>query len=171
MTDTDRRDSAAVGRVVGAFGLRGETKVVATDPADIRDGLVVTARWPDGTERSLTIASSRLHRNRLLVRFAHIDDATAVEALLGVLLFAKVADLPPLPTGTYRDEDLIGMHVTDARLGALGDVRDVLHYPHADMLVVGDRSMLVPMLAAYQMKIDRDSSTISTALPEGFEEI
>ena len=171
MTDTDRRDSAAVGRVVGAFGLRGETKVVATDPADIRDALVVSARWPDGAERSLTVASSRLHKNRLLVRFADVDDATAAEALLGAVLFAKIDDLPPLPPGTYRDEDLIGMHVTDARLGALGDVRDVLHYPHADMLVVGDRSMLVPMLAAYQMTIDCDSATISIALPEGFEEI
>lgn len=160
-----------MGRVVGAFGLRGETKVVATDPADFRDGLVVAARWPDETERPLTIQSFRLHKNRLLVRFEDVDDASAAQALRGALLFAKTGDLPPLPDGTYRDEDLIGMRVTDSRLGPLGDVRDVLHYPHADMLVVGERSMLVPMLTAYEVKIDRESATISTVLPDGFEEI
>ena len=171
MTDTDRRDSAAVGRVVGAFGLRGETKVVATDPSDIREGLALTARWPDDTERSLTVASVRSHKNRLLVHFNGVEDAAAAQALSGSLLFADLTDLAPLPPDTYRDADLIGMRVTDDRLGALGDVTDVLHYPHADMLVVGDRSMLVPMLAAYGMRIDRPSSTISVTLPDGFEEI
>ena len=165
------RDLAAIGRVVGAFGLRGETKVVATDPADFHDGLDVTARWPDETQRPLTIQSFRVHKNRLLVRFKDVDDASAAEALRGALLLARTADLPPLPDDTYRDEDLVGMRVTDARLGLLGDVRDVLHYPHADMLVVGERSMLVPMLAAYEVKINRESATISTVLPEGFEEI
>jgi len=171
LTGTDQSERAAVGRVVGTFGLRGETKVVATDPSDLRDGLLLTARWADETERSLTVASVRSNKNRLLVRFAGVDDATAAEALKGALLFANIADLAPLAPDTYRDADLIGMHVTDIRLGSLGDVRDVLHYPHADMLVVGERSMLVPMLAAYGMSIDRAAAAISVALPEGFEEI
>ncbi|HXW76551.1 MAG TPA: hypothetical protein VEJ20_04000, partial [Candidatus Eremiobacteraceae bacterium] len=59
----------------------------------------------------------------------------------------------------------------DGRMGSLGTVRDVLHYPHADMLVVGERGRLVPMLRAYGVRIDRAAATIETALPEGFEEL
>jgi len=47
----------------------------------------------------------------------------------------------------------------------------VLHYPHADMLVVGERELLVPMLAAYGVKVDVATATILTSLPEGFEEL
>jgi len=76
-----------------------------------------------------------------------------------------------LPPNTYRDEDLIGMRVTDARLGDLGQVNAIAHYPHADMLVVGERSLLVPMLAAYGVAVDAASRAISTSLPLGFEDL
>lgn len=100
-----------------------------------------------------------------------MEDANAAEALRGAVLWANRADLPPVPAGTYRDEDLVGMRVVDARLGEIGTVRDILHYPHADMLVVGDREMLVPMLAAYGATIDEAAKTITTQLPDGFEDL
>jgi 16S rRNA processing protein RimM len=171
LSEARRADDVAVGRIVGAFGLRGEAKVAASDPADIHAGLVFTARLPDGTERALTVLSVRAHKNRLLLHFAGIDGVDEADALRGALLRANVNDLPPLPPDTFRDEELIGMIVSDARLGPLGDVRDVLHYPHADMLVVGERSLLVPMLAAYGVHVDRASATILTQLPPGFEDL
>jgi len=105
------------------------------------------------------------------VSFEGVDDATAAEALHGAELSALIGDLPVLPANTYRDEDLIGMHVTDMRLGDLGAVTSIAHYPHADMLVVGDRGLLVPMLAVYGVKIDVVSKSIATALPDGFEDL
>ena len=117
------------------------------------------------------IAAIRPHQNRLLVRFEGIDDASAAEDLHGAELSALISDLPDLPAGTYRDEDLVGMRVTDTRLGDLGAVTSIAHYPHADMLVVGARALLVPMLAAYGVKIDIAGGSISTSLPEGFEDL
>jgi 16S rRNA processing protein RimM len=151
--------------------LHGEVKVATNDPADFRVGLALDARMPGGALRHLIVESMRPHQNRLLVRFAGVTDAEHADTLRGAQLTALAADLPPLPDGTFRDEDLVGMHVHDSRLGALGDVTEVLHYPHADMLVVGDRELLVPMLAAYGVAIDKASATISTALPDGFEDL
>ena len=168
---TDQQGRAAVGRVVGAFGLRGEVKVVASDPADVRPGLAVHAVLSDGSEQALDVRSVRSHKHRLLVTFDGVADADVAGALQGALLFARLADLAPLPPDTYRDQELVGMQVTDAHLGPLGVVTGVLHYPHADMLVVGERGLLVPMLAAYEMTVDRASGTIKTSLPEGFDEL
>jgi 16S rRNA processing protein RimM len=171
LTDADSAATAAVGRVAGAFGLHGELKVVTGDPADITPGLRVRARLPGGTERALLVTSVRAHKNQLLLRVDGVADADQADALRGAVLLALVADLRPLPAGTYRDGDLIGLRVTDARLGPLGDVSGVLHYPHADMLVVGPKQLLVPMLAAYGIRIDRDAGTISSELPLGFEDL
>lgn len=143
-------------------------KVVTSDPSDFRPGLTVRLSRGD---RELVIAAIRPHKDRLLVLFEGVDDATTAQALNGAELSARIDDLPELPPNTYRDDDLVGMRVTDARLGDLGLVNSVAHYPHADMLVVGDRSLLVPLLAAYDVKIDVESATISTSLPEGFEDL
>jgi 16S rRNA processing protein RimM len=157
---------AVIGRVAGAFGLRGEVKVATSDPSDFRPGLHVRAMT-----RDLTVVTVRPHQARLVVKFEGVDDATAAASLQGAELTALVGDLPALPANTYRDEVLIGMHVTDSRLGDLGAVKSIAHYPHADMLVVGDRELLVPLLAAYGVKIDMAGSSISTSLPEGFEDL
>jgi 16S rRNA processing protein RimM len=159
---------AVIGRVAGIFGLRGEVKVVTSDPSDFRPGLSVRISRGD---RDLVIGAIRPHKERLLVLFDGVEDATAAEALNGAQLSARIGDLPELPPDTYRDEDLIGMRVRDARLGDLGPVSAIAHYPHADMFVVGDRSLLVPMLAAYGVVIDVESKTISTSLPVGFEDL
>ena len=171
MSDGDAGARAAIGRIGGVFGLRGEVKVRGADPAELRSGLAVLALIAHQGERSLVVRSTRDHSGALLVGFEGIDDPQAAAALNGAILLAAQTDLPPLPEGTYRDEQLVGMQVVDARLGSLGGVQRVLHYPHADMLEVGPRSMLVPMLAAYEMRIDATSRTITTRLPDGFEDL
>jgi 16S rRNA processing protein RimM len=175
LTGGDAPRRTVVGSVAGTFGLRGEVKVATSDPADFRPGLAVVASFERrGTaeeRRELTVAAVRSHQDRLLVRFEGVDDASGADALRGARLWALVADLPPLPPDSYRDEDLIGMRVVDARLGDLGAVASIAHYPHADMLVVGERGLLVPMLAAYGVTIDAPNSTIATSLPLGFEDL
>jgi ribosomal 30S subunit maturation factor RimM len=39
------------------------------------------------------------------------------------------------------------------------------------MLVVGPKRVLIPMLAAYGLRVDRAARTIATKLPDGFEEL
>jgi 16S rRNA processing protein RimM len=159
-----------VGRVVGVFGLRGDVKVAAS-VFELQPGVRLTGRDPGGAERELRVKTVRPASGHLRVLFEGIDDATAAEALRGMTLHASSADLPPLPVNAYREAELVGMHVTDARLGALGDVVGIAHYPGADMLVVGPKRVLVPMLEAYGVVVDKATRTIKTVLPPGFEQL
>ncbi|MDQ6824239.1 MAG: ribosome maturation factor RimM, partial [Candidatus Eremiobacteraeota bacterium] len=71
----------------------------------------------------------------------------------------------------YRDADLLDMQVRDAIIGELGTVRAVQHYPSCDMLVVGDKPWLIPLLAAYEVRVDQAAREIHVRLPAGFEEL
>lgn len=152
------------------FGLRGEVKLAA-DPSIVKPGLRVLLKLPNGGERSVTIEAVRPHKNILVARLQGVADAQAAKALQGASVLVARDDLPALPDGSYREADLIGLSVVDATQGLLGRVREVRHYPSCDMLVVGEGDLLVPMLRAYDVKVELAKGEIQTKLPEGFEEL
>jgi len=159
----------SLGRIAGAFGLRGDVKVQTSDPAEFVAGLRLVARAPGGTETDIAVESVRVHKGDALLRFRDVRDASQAEALRGVVLLAKRHDLPPLPDDSYRDADLVGLRVVDARLGELGAVESVRHYPGADMLVVG--SKLIPLIKAFGVHIDLAGRRVDVSLPDGFEDL
>jgi 16S rRNA processing protein RimM len=159
----------SLGRIAGAFGLRGDVRVQASDPTEFAAGLRLVARTPAGAEREMIVETVRIHKGDALLRFRDVPDATAADALAGVVVFADRADLAPLPAGTFRDADLIGLTVVDQRLGELGLVESVRHYPGSDMLVVG--SSLIPMLRAFDIRIDLAGKRVDVTLPAGFEDL
>jgi 16S rRNA processing protein RimM len=165
-----RDDSlVSLGRIAGAFGLRGDVKVQTNDPAEFVAGLRLVARTPAGAESEFTVESVRIHKGDALVRFPNVRDASGADALRGIVLLARRHDLPPLPDDSYRDADLHGLRVVDARLGELGPVESVRHYPGADMLVVG--SKLIPMVKAFAVRVDLAAGRVDVSLPDGFEDL
>ncbi|HME80851.1 MAG TPA: ribosome maturation factor RimM [Candidatus Eremiobacteraceae bacterium] len=170
MSGADRDAQVLVGRVVGVFGLRGDVKVAASF-LELRPGLALTGRAPGQDARTLIIERVRPATGHVRVLFEGVTDADQAQALRGTTLHARAADLPPLPANAYRESELVGMTVTDARLGELGAVVGVARYPGADMLVVGPKRALVPMLEAYGLTVDRVARVITTRLPAGFEDL
>ena len=164
-------DSLLVGRVVNAFGVRGEVRLALADPAAVRKGMTLDLVSRKGARSRARLETLRPHGDEFVGRFAGCENATAAAELQGAMLVAPRSDLPPLGGGAFRQADLIGLHVVDARLGALGAVRDVRHYPSCDMLVVGRNKTLVPMLKAYGLEVDLAAKTIRVTLPEGFEDL
>lgn len=161
-------DFVVVGRVVGTFGLRGDVKIAAADRAEMRPGLAVVA-GPD--RRRLAVVSARPHHDLVVAHFAGIDDVAAAQLLVNAELLAAKSDLRELAGDSFRVGDLVGLRVIDTRLGPLGKVTAVQHYPSCDMLVVGARRLLVPMLLAYCVRVDLGQGEITTTLPDGFEDI
>ena len=159
----------SLGRIAGAFGLRGEVKVQTSDPTEFVAGLRLVARKPGAIEREMVVESARVHKGDALLRFPEVRDAAGADLLRGVVVLARRSDLSPLPAGTYLDSDLIGLTVVDVRLGELGMVESVRHYPGADMLVVG--SALIPMLNAFEVRVDLAKKRIDVSLPAGFEDL
>lgn len=159
-----------MGRIAGHFGVAGEVKVDALDAGAFVSGRAVVI--DDGVaRRETTIGSVRAHQQRLLVRFAGIEDADAARALAGSQVLVERSALETAKEGEFRTADLVGFEVRDARIGSLGVVRDVRRYPACDMLVVGEQERLIPMLRAYGFAVDAKREVIEVSLPPGFEEL
>jgi 16S rRNA processing protein RimM len=154
--------------VAGVFGLRGELKI---DPSRIgadalAAGMDVRATLPDGTARVLHIRALRLHKGRPLASFDGIDDANAAQALVGATLAIDRAAVE-LARDEYFDEDLVGCTLVDEHGRELGAVVAVEHYPAQDMLRVGPRRAIVPLVHAFVRKINVAARRIEVTLPSG----
>ena len=125
-----------VGRIDRPHGVRGEVLVTLTTNRTERvdPGSVLTA--PSGP---LTVASSRPHKARHIVRFEGVADRDAAEALQGSSLSAPPIDDPD----ELWVHELIGAEVVDGDGVGRGRVESVLDNPASDLLVL-DTGHLVP---------------------------
>lgn len=143
-------DRLVVGRVGRAHGLRGEIAVRFTSnrPERAEPGSVLYA-----ADRELVIVTSRPHQDRVLVRFAGVDDRTAAEALQGLELSAArlEGDDAELPEGELWVHELVGAEVQDRSGATVGRVVAVEANPAHDLLVL-DGGALVPMVFVVEQR-------------------
>ena len=163
-----------VGRVGRPHGLRGEVTVeVRTDDPDRRFAAGSGLATDPAARGPLTVAGSRWHSGRLLVRFAGVEDRNAAEELRDTLLAIDSDELEPLEDPrVFYDHDLIGLQVVTAAGEPVGAVSDVLHHGQ-DLLVIegtGPRSgaeILVPFVAAIVPEVDVAAGRIVIDPPPG----
>jgi 16S rRNA processing protein RimM len=153
--------TVAVGRIARAHGVRGEVGVLVLSevPERFADGAVV---WlEDG--RTLTVESSRRHRDRLIVRFREVGDRDAADGLRGAILVVPESSSPPLPEGSWWDHQLEGCEVLTDTGRALGQVNDVIHTAANDVWSVVDEAgteTLIPVLTDVLVDVDVDAKRI-----------
>ena len=150
------------------FGLRGELKVAPSRVGEdaLAAGLEVRATLRDGAQRTLRVRTLRRHQGRPLVAFEGVDDATAAEALVGATLGVDRAHVV-LARDEYLDDDLVGCTLVDLAGNALGAVAAVEHYPAQDVLLVGPRRAMVPLVRAFVRNVDVGARRITVDLPVG----
>ena len=164
-------DDVVVGRILGTFGVSGEVKLAAADPEALTPGLAIRLLPEGGAELSSVVEAIRPHQRAFVARLRGLADADAAHRVRGATIVAARSDLPKLADHHYREADLCGMQVVDANLGGLGEVQEIRRYPSCDMLVVGEKKILIPMLRAYGMDVDSAARVIRVSLPDGFEEL
>ena len=163
-----------VGRITRPHGVRGELAVdVRTDDPELRLAAGAVLGTEPAAAGPLTVAGTRWHSGRLLVRFADVDDRTAAESLRGTLLLVDSADLEDLPDpDSYRDHRLVGLTVVGPDGAVVGSVTDVLHHGQ-DLLVVagsGPRAgteILIPFVAAIVTEVDLAAGLVRVDPPAG----
>ncbi len=144
-----------VGKIGRAHGLSGDVGVdVRTDEPERRFADGTTFATTRGT---LTVASTRWHSGRLLVRFEEVPDRTVAETLRGTELHIEVRpDERPDDPEEFYDHQLVGLHAETATGEPVGPVAEVLHLPAQDVLVIrhdtGD--ILVPFIAEFVPTVD-----------------
>ncbi len=156
-----------VGRVVKAFGIRGELKLVPT--GDFWEGvldsknLVVRRRTDTGIEeRAFVVERYRPHGKCYVVVVSGVTDRDEAEGLVGSEIFIDASrvdvDLP--------DEKLpfqvVGARVRDVEGRNLGEVTAVLFSPAHDLYeVTGENgAFMVPAVSEFVVAIDDEKREI-----------
>lgn len=124
-----------VGRVAGAFGVRGEVRITSftADPAALLD--YRTLLREDGSP-ALTLTSGREARGAVIARAREIETREQAEALRGLNLFIPRTALPEPDEDEFYVTDLVGLSVVDAAGGVLGRIRSVQDFGAGDLLEV-----------------------------------
>lgn len=167
-----------VGVATKAHGLRGEVVVdVHTDSPRVRfaPGAVLTARRAGVADGALTVESARPHSGRLLVRFVEAPDRDAAEGLRGTRLLITTDVLaPPEDPDEFHVHQLEGLRAELADGAVVGTVREVVHGPGGELLVLARPQLpdaLVPFVRAIVPTVDLDGGRVVLTPPEGLLDV
>ncbi len=169
----DVQDLLVVGRIGKPQGIKGEVTVqVRTDDPETRFAAGATLLTDPAERGPLTVASSRWQNGRLMVAFEGVADRNAAEQLRETLLQVDARTIPePADEDEFHDHVLRGMAAVLVTGEPLGEVVDVLHLPHGDVLVVrrtdNGAEVLVPFVKAMVPVVDVAARRVEIEPPEG----
>ena len=160
-------ETIVVGRIGKPHGVKGEVSVEPrTDEPDRRFAagaqLKTQNKRPDSEHRApvpsiLTVAGTRWHSGRLLVRFEEITDRDGAEQARGTLLAIPLdPDERPADPDEFYDHQLVGLSVVTTDGRAVGELREIVHGSAQDLLVITTEGpdVLVPFVSALVPEVD-----------------
>jgi 16S rRNA processing protein RimM len=124
-----------VGRVAGAFGVRGEVRITSytAEPAALlvyRD-----LKRQDGSP-ALTLVSGRPAKGGLVVRAAEVETREEAEALRGLQLYVPRDVLPEPEEDEFYVADLIGLSAVTPEGEVLGTIKSAQDFGAGDLLEI-----------------------------------
>ena len=156
-------ETIVVGRIGKPHGIRGELSVEPrTDEPERR--FAVGAQLRTQNERPgasgparLTVAGTRWHSGRLLVRFEEIGDRNLAEEARGTLLVIDLdPDERPEDPEEFYDHQLVGLSVVTTDGRTIGTLKEIVHGTAQDLLVISTDGpeRLVPFVAELVPEVD-----------------
>jgi len=167
----DLDELISIARIARPQGHRGE--VIADLLTDFPDRFakldVTTIKRPNGQLLSLRLEKSRLHKGRIVLKFAGFDDMNSAEDLRDALVMVTRQELVKLPEDSYYDFDLIDCDVQTSGGEVVGKVKSVQDFGAAPLLVVnnGRQELLIPLASSICTTIDIARKLIVIDPPEG----
>ncbi len=124
-----------VGRVAGAFGVRGEVRIAAYtgDPAAL---LGYDALKRENGSAGLNLIGGRAVKGALIARAAGVETRDEAQALRGLGLYIERAILPDTGEDEFYLADLIGLAAISPDGEALGRVKSVHDFGAGDLLEI-----------------------------------
>lgn len=155
-----------LGRVTGAFGVRGDVKLESwTEP---RARIFGYQPWilraaANGTERELQGARGRDTGKHVVATLPGCEDRDAAEALRGTEILVPREALPEPAPGEYYWVDLEGLRVVTVEGVVLGEVSHLVSTGANDVMVVrGERERMLPFVQPdYVKAVDFGTGTIT----------
>lgn len=146
-----------LGRVIGAFGVRGELKLESwTEP---RDALFRYTPWilvHRDEARSVLGAKGKLNPNgSITARLPEVESRDEAEALVGAEIWVLRSQLPPARPGEYYWVDLEGLKVVTLEGVELGSVVQLFNNGANDVIVIrGERDRYLPYAPEVVREVD-----------------
>lgn len=152
------------GKILNTFGVRGEVKLDPwCDSAEFLKPLKTL--YIDGAPRA--VASSRVHKGMLIIRFADVEDVNGAMLLKNKIVYFARSDVH-LPKGRHFVADLLGAAVVDEQGAEIGKLTEVLDMPAGQVYVVqGETEHTIPAVPEFILDIDADEKVIRVHLIEG----
>ncbi|MBF6024275.1 ribosome maturation factor RimM [Lysobacter niastensis] len=164
MKDTGRR--ILLGRVAGAFGIRGECKLESwTEP---RSAIFRYQPWilrdAQGNEREITGVRGKESGKHVVATFPDVADRDAIEAMRGTEIYVPRSALPPPREGEYYWVDLEGLKVVTVDGVSFGTVSHIFATGANDVLVARDdeRERMIPFVQPQFVKsVDFEAGVVT----------
>ena len=159
----------ALGYIGGAHGLHGE---VLFRPHNLDSdlpsvGMDVCAVDAKGGQRTLSVTTRRRAGKGVLLGFKGVADRTAADGLCGRTIEVARKLLPPLESGEFYYEDVVGLRVIDIGGAEVGRVEQVFQAA-TDILIVmrPEGELLVPVVEGFVIEVRDDAVVIDLAAVE-----
>ncbi|HXV35891.1 MAG TPA: ribosome maturation factor RimM [Myxococcota bacterium] len=168
-------ERVALGRVIGAHGLRGQLRVrcFGDGPENLMrlDVAYLGADPRDSDARRVEVARVAAGRGgEVRLELAGIADRESADRLRGQLLLADASRLRALPRGEYYSFQLIGCRVEGVDGERIGTLREVWATGAIDVLVVeGERGEqhLIPAAESQLLAVDLEARRIAIEILPG----
>jgi 16S rRNA processing protein RimM len=157
-------DLVSVGRVAGAYGIKGMVRVVPFNAPESSVLRKVRDWWlSTGLPRAVRAESARVHSDAIVCRIHGVDDRNQAEALKGAEVLVRRSAFPSSADDEVYWTDLIGCRVRTPEGVDLGRVASVDEYGADPVLhlVHGEgQSRLIPFVAAWIVSVDTSAREI-----------
>ncbi|MBK7258878.1 MAG: 16S rRNA processing protein RimM [Ignavibacteriae bacterium] len=168
----------AIGRIVKAFGVRGD--LIVRPMTDEPERFSATRRVFLGRQADVlagtgtvveetTIEESQIDGRGVRLHLASVPDRTAAEKSVGLLVLIPKEERLSLEDGRYYVDDLIGLTVQSVSGERFGTLADVMRLPGHDVYVVRDNGteFMIPAVKEFIKVVDLAARTVTVELIEG----
>jgi tRNA (guanine37-N1)-methyltransferase len=166
----------ALGVIRKAHGVRGEASVESWTSSPERFaslGRVYLVSPDESRVEQTTVASSRPHGDRVLLRFSTITSPEALGAYRDWTVELPLEEARALDPGEYFLHDLIGLEAVSPAGEPVGRVEDLIEAPGGILLTIrqGERAFEVPFAKTICPEVDLEGRRMVVDLPEGLTDL
>jgi len=147
---TEASKLVLVGRVAGAFGVRGEVRISAYT-AEPQALLAYRDLLREDGSPGLTLASGRPHKDGVVGRCPQIETKEQADALRGLRLYVPRGAFAPPEDDEFYLTDLIGLAAVTPQGAVLGKIKAVHDFGAGDLLEIEP-----PRGSAWHLPFTRD---------------
>lgn len=155
-----------IGKFVRVRGIRGQLKVLPlTDfPEQFNSLDRIYVSSAKGSEL-VNVKSVQFIKNLPCLFLKGVESIEQAELFIGREIYIEPEQRIALPEGSYRFEEIDGFKVVSSSGELVGVLKDVMHLPASDVLVIDrkGKEVLIPFVGSLVPLVDKENRLIKVA--------